>query len=113
MNDRIEIRLYRPGRDNEATKKQLRFIRGLMYEKNIMLPFDSIFDGRRKLSKSDASKIIDALLNGKEVEVKNLGKEDAEKKPEESVKEKKVGGLILNARGRKLILNPMNQDEGE
>ena len=68
--ERLRIKLYRPGKDNSATEKQIRYIRGLMGKKNIKFPFGSNRNAQKKLCKSDASRLIDALKNGVEFKIK-------------------------------------------
>jgi len=64
------FRLYRPSKESAATEKQLNYIRALMWKKNIKFPFESNIAAKGKLDKYTASKIIDALLNGKQIKIK-------------------------------------------
>ncbi len=65
--DHNKVILYRPSKKNAVTDKQLGYLYHLFEEKNICFPFGSYQEAKCKLSKYDASMMIDALKEGKEI----------------------------------------------
>lgn len=70
--NRNRIVLYRPGKDNAVSDRQLIFLRSLFARKNIKFPFDSNREAKKKLSKYDASRIIDALKKGERINIHSI-----------------------------------------
>jgi len=67
--DRNKVNLYRPNEKNAVTDKQLIYLRSLFMKKNIVFPFESDQEAKKKLSKQDASMMIDSLIKGKKVKI--------------------------------------------
>ena len=70
--DRNRITLDRPSTKNAITEKQLNYLRYLFMKKNICFPFESDQEAKMKISKRDASMMIDSLKKGKEVKINYL-----------------------------------------
>lgn len=70
--ERNRITLYRPSKKNAVTDKQLKYLHALFLKKHICFPFESDKEAKRKLSKYDASKIIDALLKGEKIKIHTI-----------------------------------------
>lgn len=61
--------------EEPVSEKQLNFIRGLMTEKNLYdtLYLDKLaFDTRNRLSKQNASRLIEYLLSGQEFNIYDI-----------------------------------------
>jgi hypothetical protein len=67
--DHNNVKLYRPSKKNAVTDKQLKYLHFLFFKKNIGFPFESDQEAKSKLSKYDASMMIDALLEGKKIKI--------------------------------------------
>ena len=70
--DRNKVNLYRPSEKNAVTDKQLNYLRSLFMKKNMFFPFESDQEAKKKLSKQDASMMIDALLKGEKIEIRYI-----------------------------------------
>jgi len=70
--DRYRISLYKIDERDAATDKQLQYMRQLFARKGIKFPFGTNRKAKTKLTKDDATRIIDAINNGKPIKIYSL-----------------------------------------
>jgi hypothetical protein len=70
--DRYRISLYNIDEKDAATDKQLHYMRHLFERKGIKFPFGTNGKAKRKLTKNDASRIIDAIKKGKPIKIYSI-----------------------------------------
>ncbi len=59
--------------ENKCTLKQFQYIRDLMYKNHYVLFLDKLgFDGKNRLTKLSASKLINCLVNSEDFELRQL-----------------------------------------